>query len=171
MNTMSQDFAPPLPIQTTSSFNVVKNMAAKQTSIEITAMTVFTIALFAFLYMVISSIGMKIYAKCESMKGKPIQENLNKFLAATITIAITIPFTLLISKVAGKNNPKMLTGVFLLIYSIMGLVGSAAVVNWSRKCDNVKKSEKGYAGFSLAIFTLSLLISFYMLRPNKIKTM
>jgi hypothetical protein len=115
-----------------------------------------------FFYMIISSIGMSIYSKCDAMKGQPIQENLNKYLAATLTIGLTIPFTLLMTKFV-KNEGA----AFALIYSIMGLVGSAAALNWTTKCENAKKSEKGFAGFSVFLFTLTLLISMFLMRPKK----
>jgi hypothetical protein len=56
---------------------------------------------------------------------------------------------------------------FTLIYSIMGLVGSAAALNWAIKCESAKNSEKNYAAFSTAMFTLTLLVSFYLMRPKK----
>jgi hypothetical protein len=105
---------------------------------------------------------MSIFAKCEAMKGKPVQENLNKYLAATLTIGLTIPFTLLVLKLVKKE-----LAVFMLIYSIMGLVGSAAALNWAAKCDNAKKSEKTWAGMNVALFSMTLLASAWMLRPKK----
>jgi hypothetical protein len=112
--------------------------------------------------MVISSIGMSVYSKCDAMKGQKVQENLNKYLAATLTIALTIPFTLLVTKLV-KNEGAF----FTLIYSVMGLVGSAAALNWTLKCENAKNSEKNYAAFSTAMFTLTLLVSFFLMRPKK----
>jgi len=143
-------------------YNRAKNIASGKTDLEVSYSTVFTILFLGFFYMVVSSIGMSIFSKCEAMKGKPVQENLNKYLAATLTIGLTIPFTLLVTKFVNNEG-----AVFALIYSIMGLVGSAAALNWTLKCENAKKSEKGYAGFSVALFTLTLLISAFLLRPKR----
>jgi low temperature requirement protein LtrA len=115
-----------------------------------------------FFYMIISSIGMNIYSKCDAMKGQPVQENLNKYLAATLTIALTIPFTLLVTKFV-KNEGA----VFALIYSIMGLVGSAAALNWAVKCENAKSSDKNFAALTTAVYSLTLMFSFYLLRPKR----
>jgi hypothetical protein len=115
-----------------------------------------------FFYMITSAIGMSVYSKCESMKGKPVQENLNKYLAATLTIGLTIPFTLLVMKLA-KNQ----LATFMLVYSILGIVGSAAALNWTVRCNNAKKSEKTYSGLSTALFSVSLLAAIFMLRPKK----
>ena len=144
-------------------YNRAKNIATGKTDLEVSWSTVGSILFLGFFYMVTASIGMKIFSKCDAMKGKDIQENLNKYLAATLTIALTIPFTLLVTKFV-KNE----AGVFTLIYSIMGLVGSAAALNWTIGCDNAKQSEKIYVGFSLALHIATLLIAAYLLKPKKI---
>lgn len=143
-------------------YNKAKNIATGKTDLEVSYTTVAGILFLGFFYMVTSSIGMSIYSKCDAMKGQKVQENLNKYLAATLTIALTIPFTLLVTKLV-KNEGAF----FTLIYSVMGLVGSAAALNWTLKCDNAKNSEKNYAAFSTAMFTLTLLVSFYLMRPKK----
>ena len=148
--------------QAASVYSRAKKLASGTLQLEVKWGTVGAILLLGFFYMIVSSIGINIYSKCEAMKGKPVQENLNKYLAATLTIGLTIPFTLLILKMVKKE-----LATFMLIYSVMGLVGSAAAYNWTLKCENAKQSEKNYTGLSLALFTTTLLISFYMLRPKK----
>src|SRR6056300_1617805 len=143
-------------------YNRAKNIASGKIDLEVSGLTVMGILFLGFFYMIISSIGMNIYSKCDAMKGQPVQENLNKYLAATLTIGLTIPFTLLVTKFV-KNEGA----VFALIYSIMGLVGSAAALNWTMKCDNAKQSEKGFAGFSVFLFTSTLLISMFLMRPKR----
>ena len=144
-------------------YNRAKNIASGKIDLEVSGLTVMGILFLGFFYMIISSIGMNIYSKCDAMKGQPVQENLNKYLAATLTIALTIPFTLLVTKFV-KNEGA----VFTLIYSIMGLVGSAAALNWAVKCENTKNSDKTFAGLTTALYTITLFFSFYLLRPKKI---
>ena len=149
--------------QTASAmYNKARNIASGKIDLEVSGMTVMGILFLGFFYMVISSIGMGIYSKCDAMKGQSVQDNLNKYLAATLTIGLTIPFTLLVTKFVNNEG-----AAFALIYSIMGLVGSAAVLNWATKCANAKKSEKNYAAFSTALFSCTLLISFFLMRPKK----
>jgi hypothetical protein len=148
--------------QAATMYNRAKKLASGTLQLEIKWSTVGLILVMGFLYMIISSIGMSVYSKCEAMKGKPVQENLNKYLAATLTIGLTIPFTLLVLKLVKKE-----LAVFMLIYSIMGLVGSAAALNWTVKCENAKQSEKTYAGMNVALFSITLMASAWMLRPRK----
>jgi hypothetical protein len=142
-------------------YNNARAIASGKVDLEVSWTTVGGILILGFLYMITASIGINIFSKCEAMKGKPVQENLNKYLAATLTIALTIPFTLLVTKLV-KNE----AGVFMLIYSLMGLIGGAAALNWSLKCPNAKENEKGYATFSVVLFTITLLASFYVMRPK-----
>ena len=144
-------------------YNKANNIASGKIDLEVSMTTVMGIMLLGFFYMVTASIGMSIYSKCDAMKGKKVQDNLNKYLAATLTIGLTIPFTLLVTKFAKSEG-----AVFTLIYSIMGLVGSAAALNWTLKCENAKETEKGYAGFSTALFTCTLLLSMFLMLPKKV---
>src|SRR5210317_2432490 len=149
--------------QTASAmYNKARNVASGKIDLEVSMTTVMGILLLGLFYMVTSSIGMSIYSKCDAMKGQSVQDNLYKYLAATLTIGLTIPFTLLVTKFV-KNEGA----AFTLIYSIMGLVGSAAALNWTTKCENAKKSEKTYAGMNVALFSMTLLASAWMLRPKK----
>lgn len=142
-------------------YNNAKAIASGRLDLEVSWTTVGGILILGFIYMITASIGINIFSKCDSMKGKLIQENLNKYLAATLTIALTIPFTLLVTKFA-KNE----AGVFMLLYSIMGLVGAAAALNWTLKCPNTKETEKTYSIFSVILFTITLLASFFVMAPS-----
>lgn len=141
-------------------YNNAKAIASGRVDLEVSWTTVGGILILGFIYMITASIGINIFTNCASMKGKPIQENLNKYLAATLTIALTIPFTLLVTKFA-KNE----AGVFMLLYSIMGLVGAAAALNWTLKCPNTNETEKTYSIFSVIIFSITLLASFFVMAP------
>jgi len=142
-------------------YNNARAIASGKVDLEVSWMTVFGILLLGFFYMVTAAIGINVFSKCDSMKGKPVQENLNKYLAITLTIALTIPFTLLVTKLA--NNEA---GVFMIIYSLMGLIGGAAALNWTLNCPDAKEAEKGFSAFSVVLFTLTLLGSAYVMRPK-----
>lgn len=142
-----------------------KDITSGKIDLEVSGKTVMGIIILGVVYVIISSIGMSIYSECEDMKDKPIQKNLNKYLAATLTIALTIPFTLLVTKFV-KNEGA----VFTLIYSVMGLVGSAAALNWAVRCENAKNSEKNFAIATTVFYTLTLLLSRFLMKPKKIAT-
>jgi hypothetical protein len=55
-----------------------------------------------------------------------------------------------------------------LLFAVMGIVGSAAVLNWTDKCAANKENEsnKVYGGINMAIFILMLLVGVFLLRPK-----
>ena len=55
--------------QATSMYNRAKKLASGTLQLEIKWSTVGLILVMGFLYMIISSIGMSVYSKCEAMKG------------------------------------------------------------------------------------------------------
>ena len=118
------------------------------------------ITMLASSYLVVASLGIDTFAnKCKELAGVKSQENLNKWLVATLAIAITIPFTLLVVKNAGAK----LSGIMAILFAILGIVASSAVIHWNRKCDT-PESEKIYGGINMAIFILMLIFGVIFLR-------
>lgn len=154
-------------IQGTAAYQGVAKTADKVVDLEINWGTIAVILFLGFFYMVIASLGIDIFSKCDELRGKTVQENLNKWLIATLAAALAIPITLFITKVAGSKK----LGVFTFIYAIIGLVGSAATLNWVLKCNNAKDDESKliYSGLNVASFSCVLLISIFLMR-RKTKT-
>jgi len=139
-------------------YNQLKNISSGKLDLEVSWGTIALIILLTVFYVAISSVGIDTFKKCPAMKGDTTQENLNKYLAATMTIGLTIPFTLMLTKFA-RNEAAL----FMIIYGIMGIVGSATVLNWTTKCDGTRQELKGYAGFSVASFSCTLIIAIFLL--------
>ena len=141
--------------------------AAETTTITINYGQIGLILMFGFLYLVIASLGIDMFNKCPEKEGNSTQENLKNFLSYTLTIALTIPCTLLLVKTAGSK----LSGIIVLLFGIMGIVGSSASLNWARTCESAKKdkSKLGFSAASLVIFLLAFLSGLFMLRPIKAK--
>ena len=156
-------------IQGTAAYQGVAKTADKVVDMDINWGTIAVILFLGFFYMVIASLGIDIFSKCDELQGKTVQEYLNKWLIATLAAALAIPLTLFITKVAGSKK----LGVFTFIYAIIGLIGSAATLNWVLKCNNTKDDESKliYSGLNVASFSCVLLISiFLMTRKTKTKT-
>jgi|TARA_R110000772_G_scaffold79853_1_gene170666 uncharacterized membrane protein YuzA (DUF378 family) len=147
-------------VQGSATYQSAAKTAGKKVEMDINWGTIGIILFLGFFYMVIASLGIDMYSKCDEMKGKTVQENLNKWLIATLAIAITIPFTLFVTKVAGSKK----LGAFTLLYAIMGLIGSSAALNWARKCASAKKEKSKliYSGVNVASFACVLLVSVFL---------
>jgi uncharacterized membrane protein YuzA (DUF378 family) len=147
-------------IQGSSTYRGMAQTAGKTVQMDINWGTIGIILFLGFFYMVIASLGIDTFSKCDELKGKTVQENLNKWLIATLAIALTIPFTLFVTKIAGSKK----LGAFTLLYAIMGLIGSAATLNWVRNCKAAKEDQSKlvYSGLNVASFACVLLISLFL---------
>ena len=153
--------------QGTAAYQGAAATAAEEVGLTINYGQIGLILMFGFLYLVIASLGIDMFNKCPEQAGKSTQENLKNFLSYTLTIALTIPCTLLLVKTAGSN----LSGIIVLLFGIMGIVGSSASLNWARTCEDAKsdKSKLAFSAVSLVIFLLAFLGGLFMLRPGKVK--
>jgi len=151
----------------TAAYQGAAATAAEEVGITINYGQIGLILMFGFLYLVIASLGIDMFNKCPEQAGKSTQENLKNFLSYTLTIALTIPCTLLLVKTAGSK----LSGIIVLLFGIMGIVGSSASLNWARTCEDAKsdQSKLAFSAVSLVIFLLAFLGGLFMLRPGKVK--
>ena len=105
-------------------------------------------------YLVVASLGIDTFTKkCKELAGVKTHENLNKWLVATLAIAITIPFTLIVVRTAGKKLQPLMA----VLFGILGIVASSAVIHWNRKCET-PDSEKIYGGINMAIYIVMLIL-------------
>jgi FtsH-binding integral membrane protein len=154
-------------LQGTAAYQGAAASAAEEVGLTINYGQIGLILMFGFLYLVIASLGIDMFNKCPEQAGKSTQENLKNFLSYTLTIALTIPCTLLLVKTAGSK----LSGIIVLLFGIMGIVGSSASLNWARTCEDAKsdQSKLAFSAISLVIFLLAFLGGLFMLRPGKVK--
>jgi hypothetical protein len=75
-------------IQGTATYQGAATAAAKKVELDINWGTIGIILFLGFFYMVIASLGIDIFSKCDELKGKIVQENLNKWLIATLAVAL-----------------------------------------------------------------------------------
>ena len=143
-----------------SAYQGVKRVARR--TISLSYGQIFLIVALAMSYLVVASLGIDMFSKCEELKGKILHENFNNWLIATLAIAITIPVTLLVTKMASSK----LTGLTALLFAVMGIVGSSAVIHWGNKCatEEDDESKKIYGGINMAVFIVVLLVSIFLLR-------
>lgn len=150
------------------AYNLAQKVISGKIDLEMPLWTVILIGMIAAAYVTVTSIGMSVYDKCEPLKDSKMHQNLRSYLSYTLTIALTIPFTLLYTKMFSKD-----AAAFILLYSIMGIVGSAIAVNNARKCPDVDEGIKTYNTIALTGFCVTLVLSGLMIRSGmkKISTL
>lgn len=135
-----------------------KRLATGKVQLEMSMGQIFVLVILGIFYIAVSSSGIDIYNNCPAVQSSKSLTNTKHYLAYTLTIALTIPFTLLAAKVASKDLAFWMT-----FYGVMGLTGAAMTLHFTRKCDNAKKSAKGFAGFGLTMYIVALLAGLFML--------
>lgn len=150
--------------QGTEAYGGIRTSLKKRADFSLSYGSIVLITLLAASYLVVASLGIDTFTKkCKELAGVKTQENLNKWLVATLAIAITIPFTLIVVKLSGKK----LQALMMLLFGILGIVASSAVIHWNRKCET-PDSEKIYGGINMAIYIVMLLIAMFLLRPKPV---
>lgn len=135
-----------------------KRLATGKVQIEMSMGQIFVLLVLGVFYIAVSSSGIGIYNKCSAVQSSKSLTNTKHYLAYTLTIALTIPFTLLAAKMVSKD-----LAFWMAFYGVMGLVGSAMTLHFTRQCDNAKKSDKTFAGIALAMYILALLAGLFLL--------
>lgn len=149
-------------LQGTAAFKGAAESLGQKADFSLSYGSIVLITMLAASYLVVASLGIDTFTKkCKELAGVKTQENLNKWLVATLAIAITIPVTLLVVKLSGKK----LQALMMLLFGILGIVASSAVIHWNRKCET-PESEKIYGGINMAIYIVMLLIAMFLLRPK-----
>ena len=152
-------------MQGTAAYQGMTNTFGRKMTVSLTYGQIVLVTMLAASYLVVASLGIDMFGRCTELKGVKLQENLNKWIIATLAIAIAIPCTLFTVRVAGSK----VSGLMMLLFAIFGIVASAGVLNWNSKCAAVKESEKIYGGINMAVFIVMLLASFMLLRTSKPK--
>lgn len=153
--------------QGTEAYQGMNKSLSKRADFSLSYGSIVLITMLAASYLVVASLGIDTFTKkCKELAGVKTQENLNKWLVATLAIAITIPFTLIMVKVFGptSTNPSStkLNALMGLLFGILGIVASSAVIHWNRKCET-PESEKIYGGINMAIYIVMLGLALYFL--------
>jgi hypothetical protein len=131
-------------------YDIAKGVMDGRLDIELPMISVFTIFVLALIYMVTASMGIDMYETCDNVEKS---KKINQYMSYTLTIALTIPFTLLITKLFGND-----TGAFMILYGIMGTLTSYFAFDLVRKCDNQLALRDVWTKFTLGLYILVLIV-------------
>ena len=135
-------------------YDMAKGILDGRLDIELPMISVFTIFVLAFVYMVTASIGIDVYTKCgDTVKSRKLYSNLAKFMSYTLTIALTIPTTLLVTKMFGND-----TGAFMMIYGIMGMITAFTSFNLVKQCEDASAFRDMWSKFAIGLYGVVLLL-------------
>jgi len=139
-------------------YKIAQQINSKQLNTELGFMPVFTmITPLAVMYVLAALTGQGIIKDCSDEKFKN-KETVQAFLTHTLTIAVTVPATLLFSKIVQKDAAG-----YVVAYGLMTLVGTALIADAMKKCGNSDDTQKFYNGVYMAIAVAAIFLGSFFL--------
>jgi hypothetical protein len=109
----------------------------------------------ALMYFIAVNTGLNVIGDCEA----DIDESIKKYLNYSLIIAVTIPGTLLFSKMVEKDVAGYMT-----LYGVAAIAATGILVDvMNNKCPNADETQKNYNNIYLAIFSMLFCIGTLML--------
>lgn len=140
-------------------YSRARDIAAGTIDLEVSWGTIIYLFVLAIAQLFISKMGMDLFSRCSSVKEDEVQQKFNEYLKTIIGICFAIPCTLMITKFV--NNEAR---AFTILYSIMGIIGSAAMFNWTKNCSDVRPSEERTVRGSIGVFLCLIFIAIIFMR-------
>lgn len=140
-------------------YSRARDVASGTIDLEVSWGTIMYLLVLALIQLFISRLGMEIFSRCNSIQKDKIQQRFNDYLKAIIGVGFAIPCTLMITKFV--NNEAQ---AFTFLYSTMGIVGSAAILKWCNKCDDVRPSEERTVMASIGLFVSLVFVGIFFMR-------
>jgi hypothetical protein len=138
-------------------YDIAKGVMDGRIDIELPAVSVLVIFVLALMYMVTTSISIDVYSRCSDVKGKKMYDTLFKYMSHSLVVALTIPLTLLLTKLFYNDS-----GAFMILYGLLGLIASLVAVDLTRKCNVYDQLKVMWSRFSLGLHTIVLLVGIFL---------
>ena len=118
----------------------------------------------ACMYLVVASLSISIFAKCEAHADSSMQKNLKDYLSYTLTIAVTVAVTV------GMLHFQF-SKILFILYSLMGIIACGINIHWATTCDNAKNDESKmiFPAVCLGLFFL-FLVGSVLMAQDQLKT-
>lgn len=142
----------------------LKDLAARTgQDMEMSYGTLFLIAVMGVFYIAVSSVGIKTFNDCDQVQNSQKWKNLKMFLSHTMTAAIAMILTLLLTKIV-----KSEAAAFALLFGIFGLIASSMTLAMTNECSSTAdKSARNFGIVSLLGHILLLITSIYLMMKRR----
>ena len=146
----------------------LSNLAARTgQDMEMSYGTLFLIVIMGVFYIAITSVGVKTFNECDQVQNSQKWKNLKMFLSHTMTAAIAMILTLLLTKIV-----KSEAAAFALLFGIFGVIASSMTLAMTRECSSTAdKSARNFGIVSLIGHILLLILSVYLMMKRRGVTM
>lgn len=144
-------------LDTFNTKQLLDKLGERGMKFDISSTELFFIFVVSMIYMGIGIAGIKTFINCDQIQTSQKWKNIKMFLSHTLTMVLTLFFTLVFSKFIKSDG-----AFFCGIISLVGVIAGAMTVALTRECkDTADKSARNYGIASIVINVVILLISVY----------
>ena len=121
------------------------------------------IFLAVMLYMGTVIPGIKTFIECDKIQTSQKWKNIKMFLSHTLTMALTLFFTLLFARYIDSDG-----AFFCTVITLVGIIASAMTIALTRECnDTASEGARIFGIISLVINIVAMFVSIYIMMKNR----
>lgn len=144
-----------MPLAENKAFELFSKIQKGQVNTEQGFMPILSVMVpMGLMYFIAVNTGLKVIKDCEV----EIDENIKNFLHYSLIVALTIPATLLFSKIVEKD-----VAGYMSLYGATAVVATGLLIDVMKKCTNADETQKNYNNYYLGIFAMLFCIGTLML--------
>lgn len=150
-------------LDTFSTEELMKKIQERGMKFDISGLELMAIFVVVMIYMGTGIAGIKTFIECDKVQTSQKWKNIKMFLSHTLTMALTLFFTLLFSKYIKSDG-----AFFCTVITLVGVIAGAMTVALTRECnDTADKSARNYGIASIVINIVLMFISIYFMMKKR----
>lgn len=150
-------------LDTFSTQELTKKLQERGMKFDISGLELMAIFVVVMIYMGTGIAGIKTFIECDKVQTSQKWKNIKMFLSHTLTMALTLFFTLLFSKYIKSDG-----AFFCTVITLVGVIAGAMTVALTRECnDTADKSARNYGIAAIVINIILMFISIYFMMKNR----
>ena len=141
-------------LDTFTTKELMKKLQDRGMKFDVSPLELMAIFVVVMIYMGTGIAGIKTFIECEKVQTSQKWKNIKMFLSHTLTMALTLFFTLLFSKYIKSDG-----AFFCTVITLVGIIAGAMTIALTRECnDTADESARKYGIASLVINIVFILI-------------
>lgn len=150
-------------LDTFSTQELTKKLQERGMKFDISGLELMAIFVVVMIYMGTGIAGIKTFIECDKVQTSQKWKNIKMFLSHTLTMALTLFFTLLFSKYIKSDG-----AFFCTVITLVGVIAGAMTIALTRECnDTADKSARDYGIASIVINIVLMFISIYFMMKKR----
>lgn len=150
-------------LDTFTTKELMKKLQERGMKFTISPLELGFIFVVVMIYMGTGIAGIKTFIECDKVQTSQKWKNIKMFLSHTLTMALTLFFTLLFARYIESDG-----AFFCTLISFVGIIAAAMTIALTRECnDTADKSARNYGIASLVINIVLMFVSIYFMMKNR----